>query len=389
MCLLAQVRDGEGIAVKTRVLALITGHKAIATIAGATLAGALAMGGNAAYAAVASSGPVSSTGVVTACYTNAEVNGSHVVVLQDAGTTCPKGTTAVSWNQTGPAGAAGPGGPAGPVGAAGATGATGPTGPTGPIGPTGATGAAGAPGATGPAGPAGPAGSAGSPGAGATVTSLAAGNANCPNGGAEIADGNSPPDVAYACTGAQGTLGTAGAPGAGATVTALASGNSNCPNGGAEITDGSDDTAYACTGATGPAGSASLPLTSQVFQSSGLTLSLSDNSTVIEVPGLSDTEAYGAGNLITTADVGIEVSSAANTDAEFTVGCALYIDGFAPPDERITYASVSYYSPYAVLPMTLTSPGGTHTFAVGCFAAGGQAAGAVISNSEETVEQTG
>jgi Collagen triple helix repeat (20 copies) len=377
---------GKGIAVKARVLALITGHKAIATIAGATLAGALAMGGGAAYAAVASSGPVSSTGVVTACYTNAEVNGSHVVVLQDAGTTCPKGTTAVSWDQTGPAGAAGPAGPAGPVGAAGATGATG---PAGPIGPAGATGAAGAPGATGLAGPAGPAGSAGSPGAGATVASLAVGNTNCPNGGAEIADGNSPPDVAYACTGAQGTPGTAGAPGTGATVTALASGNSNCPNGGAEITDGNDDAAYACTGATGPAGSASLPLTSQVFESSGLTLSLSDNTTATLVPGLSDTEAYGAGNLITTADVGIEVSSAANTDAEFTVGCELYIDGFAPPDERITYASVSYYSPYAVLPMTLTSPGGAYTFAVGCFAAGGQAAGAVISNSEETVEQTG
>jgi hypothetical protein len=323
--------------VKARVLALITGHKAIATIAGATLAGALAMGGGAAYAAVASSGPVSSTGVVTACYTNAEVNGSHVVVLQDAGTSCPKGTTAVSWDQTGPAGAAGPAGPAGPVGTAGATGATG---PAGPIGPTGATGAAGAPGATGLAGPAGPAGSAGSPGAGATVASLAVGNTNCPNGGAEITDGN-------------------------------------------------DDAAYACTGATGPAGSASLPLTSQVFQSSGLTLSLSDNTTATLVPGLSDTEAYGAGNLITTADVGIEVSSAANTDAEFTVGCELYIDGFAPPDERITYASVSYYSPYAVLPMTLTSPGGAYTFAVGCFAAGGQAAGAVISNSEETVEQTG
>ena len=312
---------------KARVPALITGHKAIATIGAATLAGALAMGGNAAVAAVASSGPVSSTGVVTACYTNAEVNGSHVVVLQDAGTTCPKGTMAVSWNQTGPAG---------PAGAAGATGATG---PAGPAGPAGATGAVGAPGATGPAGPAGPAGSAGSPGAGATVTSLAAGNTNCPNGGAEITDGN-------------------------------------------------DDAAYACTGATGPAGSASLPLTSQVFQDSGLSLSLSD-TTANEVPGLSDTEAYGAGNLITTADVGIEVSGAATADAGFTVGCLLYIDGFAPPDERITYASVGYYSPYAVIPMTLASPGGTHTFVVGCFAAGGQAAGAVISNSEETVEQTG
>jgi hypothetical protein len=33
--------------------------------------------------------------------------------MQDTGTTCPKGSTAVSWNQQGPAGATGPQGPAG------------------------------------------------------------------------------------------------------------------------------------------------------------------------------------------------------------------------------------------------------------------------------------
>src|SRR5580704_6374466 len=79
---------------------------------------ALTVGGGTAYATIAAS-PVSS-GVITGCYTNAEVNGSHVFVLQDAGTSCPKGTTAVSWNQTG---------------SAGATGATGATGPAGPMGP--------------------------------------------------------------------------------------------------------------------------------------------------------------------------------------------------------------------------------------------------------------
>jgi Collagen triple helix repeat (20 copies) len=139
----------------TRILALITGHKAVTAVGGIALAGALAIGGNAAYGAVASSGPVSSSGVVTACYTNAEINGSHVVVLQDAGTTCPKGTTAITWNQTGPAGATGPAGPtgpaglAGPIGAAGAVGAPGPTGPAGQAGPIGNTG---------PAGPQGPPG---------------------------------------------------------------------------------------------------------------------------------------------------------------------------------------------------------------------------------------
>ena len=86
---------------------------------------ALVAGGTAAGAAIASS-PVSSSGVIDGCYTNAEINGSHVFVLQDQGTTCPKGTTPISWNQTGPQG---------PAGAPGATGATGPQGPAGPAGP--------------------------------------------------------------------------------------------------------------------------------------------------------------------------------------------------------------------------------------------------------------
>jgi len=36
-------------------------------------------------------------------------------------------------------------------------------------------------------------------------------------------------------------------------VTGLGPGDANCPEGGAEIADGSGDIAYACTGATGPA----------------------------------------------------------------------------------------------------------------------------------------
>ncbi len=110
---------------------------------GATIA--LTVGGSTAYAAVAGS-PVDSSGVVHGCYTNQALNGSHVFVLQDAGTNCPKGTTAVSWNEQGPAGAAGPAGPAGPAGATGTTGPAGPAGPTGPVG------------GVGPQGPQGPAG---------------------------------------------------------------------------------------------------------------------------------------------------------------------------------------------------------------------------------------
>jgi Collagen triple helix repeat (20 copies)/Divergent InlB B-repeat domain len=101
----------------------------------------LAVGGTA-YGAIAG-GPVDSGGVVHGCFTNAEVHGSHALILQDAGSTCPKGTTAVSWNEQGAAGAAGPAGPSGPAGPAGpggnpgAQGLAGPAGPDGPAGPAG------------------------------------------------------------------------------------------------------------------------------------------------------------------------------------------------------------------------------------------------------------
>ena len=98
-------------------------------IAGVT-ALVLTAGASAATAAVMSSGPVDSSGVIHGCWTNAELNGSHAFVLQDAGASCPRGTTAISWNVQGPTG------PAGTEGPAGATGPAGPAGPSGPAGPT-------------------------------------------------------------------------------------------------------------------------------------------------------------------------------------------------------------------------------------------------------------
>lgn len=112
----------------------------------------LVAGGGIAYAAGAAAGPIDSSGAVNGCYTNQALNGSHVVVLQDAGTTCPKGTTAISWRVAGATGATGAAGATGPAGPAGATGATGATGPAGPKGDTGDTGPQGPAGAQGPAG---------------------------------------------------------------------------------------------------------------------------------------------------------------------------------------------------------------------------------------------
>jgi hypothetical protein len=111
---------------------------------GSAVALAVVAIGSAAGAAIAG-GPVSN-GIVQGCYDS----GGNVKVLTPDETACPKGYTALDWNQTGATGPAGPAGATGPAGPAGPTGATGAIGAQGPAGPTGATGA------TGPAGPAGP-----------------------------------------------------------------------------------------------------------------------------------------------------------------------------------------------------------------------------------------
>jgi hypothetical protein len=78
---------------------------------------------------------------------------------------CPKGSTHLAWNVTGPKGANGKRGPAGPRGHSGARGTTGSTGRTGPQGLTGATGAIGNPGPTGATGAIGATGPTGATGA--------------------------------------------------------------------------------------------------------------------------------------------------------------------------------------------------------------------------------
>ena len=109
--------------VKRSATVLISAGAGLALLAGGTTAGAAIMGG-----------PVDGSGVIHGCWTNAAIHGSHIFVLQDAGTNCPSGTTAIAWNQAGPTGPAGPAGPSGPAG---------PKGDTGPQGPPGNDGAAG------------------------------------------------------------------------------------------------------------------------------------------------------------------------------------------------------------------------------------------------------
>ena len=97
-------------------------------IAGAT-ALVLAAGGGAAYAASASI--PDSSGVIHGCFkptSNGSLSPLGVIDTALPGGMCPKGQTALSWNQTGPQG------PAGPVGPTGATGLD--RRPSGPAGPS-------------------------------------------------------------------------------------------------------------------------------------------------------------------------------------------------------------------------------------------------------------
>ena len=61
---------------------------------------ALAGGAGAATAAITSS-PVDSSGGIHGCYASRATNGSHVFKMQNAGTLCPSGYIAISWNQYG------------------------------------------------------------------------------------------------------------------------------------------------------------------------------------------------------------------------------------------------------------------------------------------------
>jgi hypothetical protein len=71
----------------------------------------LLSGGTAVLAATTSS-PVGPGGVIHGCYATAGTNGTHSLVLQNTGSSCPAGDTAIKWSKQGPAGPPGPPGPA-------------------------------------------------------------------------------------------------------------------------------------------------------------------------------------------------------------------------------------------------------------------------------------
>jgi hypothetical protein len=140
--------------VMTRLRPRRLGRRGLVVVAAA---GLLVGGGGVAFAAVAASSPIDGNNVIHGCYTNAAINGSHVFVLQNAGTTCPSGTTAISWNGQGTPGTNGTNG----------------------VSPT--------------------------------VASFTGSEGSCTNGGDAITDANN--NVTYVCDGTNGTNGTPGMPG--------------------------------------------------------------------------------------------------------------------------------------------------------------------------------
>lgn len=92
----------------------------------------LVLGSIVAYASIPSP-----SGIVNGCYTTQVFNGVHSLGVIDSTGTCPAGTVALDWNQTGPQGPVGATGPVGPAGIQGPIGLTGATGPRGPAGTLG------------------------------------------------------------------------------------------------------------------------------------------------------------------------------------------------------------------------------------------------------------
>lgn len=92
-----------------------------------------------ACAAASAAAIVDQPGVIHGCYSNS--TGALRVIDPATGANCPRKTTRLDWNQTGPRGRAGTNGapgPQGPAGPQGQAGAQGPAGATGPQGPAGA-----------------------------------------------------------------------------------------------------------------------------------------------------------------------------------------------------------------------------------------------------------
>ena len=148
---------------KVRDIASAIGRRSIRLPFAIGLIGILALSAGMVYAAI----PNSTTGVINGCYE--KHTGLLRVIDVQAGRSCTRWETPISWSQ---AGAPGEPGPAGAAGAPGADGAAGPQGEPGPPGGDGADGATGPRGERGLQGEQGPEGPQGPPGSGVALASI-------------------------------------------------------------------------------------------------------------------------------------------------------------------------------------------------------------------------
>jgi hypothetical protein len=198
----------------------------------------------------------------------------------------------------------------------------------------------------------GAAGAAGSTGLKSLISTiwLAAGNANCANGGAQVnsgvdTNGNGildPSEITntqYVCNGAQGTAGAAGSNGRNSLVslTTLPVGNAFCPSGGTEAQSGIDtngdgiveagevtNTAYACNGAAGATGAP------------GATGSNGINSLIAETPEPAGVNCSYGGVKVTS---GIDANGDGILQASEVQATTFVCNG--PPGPGITWIDVT------------------------------------------------
>jgi len=167
--------------------------------------GLAAMAASGVVAAPSSAGSGSTT--IFACYSDSTDALSY---LKPPATSCPSGSTKISWAEAGPPGAQGKAGAQGAQGKSGANGAQGTQGAQGEAGATGAQGAQGAQGATGVQGAQGKAGATGAQGATGVLGPQGATGTAGPQG----ALGTAGTAGARGATGPQGATGTRGGQGA-------------------------------------------------------------------------------------------------------------------------------------------------------------------------------
>lgn len=158
--------------------------------------------------------------------------------------------------------------------------------------------------------------------------------------------------------------GPPGSPGKGASVASLAAGDAHCANGGASVTDGSGNTAYACTGGTGPpgpAGSADLH-SFQVTGSAG-TVTIRPSVGFSSVGLVEQVTTAAAGVYLMNATVFLEQSVPGTSEVE----CTLYVDA-SQAGPGFSFGSVDTSSPYATIPVLgeVAVTADTHTFEVLC-----------------------